>query len=75
MKKLLLAILLLSSSISIFAQKDMTAEERYEWRLKQEKLYGTYIPRDLTDAFVELNKRIDRDSKAKFKNAEELIVA
>lgn len=75
MKKILLAIILLGSATSIFAQKEMTAEERYEWRIKQTKLYGVYIPKDLTDAFVELNKRIDRDSKAKFKDAEEAIVA
>jgi len=75
MNKLLLAICFLGSCVSVFAQKEMTVEERYEWRLKQEKLYGIYIPKDLTDAFVQLNKRIDADSKAKFKNAEEAVVA
>ena len=75
MRNLILATLFLGSVFSISAQKDMTAEERYEWRLKQEKLYGIYIPRDLTDAFVELNKRIDAESKAKFKNAPEDLVA
>ncbi|MEM8524879.1 MAG: DUF6794 domain-containing protein [Bacteroidota bacterium] len=75
MKKLLLITFFLGNTIAIFAQKEMTAEERYEWRLKQEKLYGIYIPKDLTDAFVELNKKINTDSKMKFKNAPEEVVA
>ena len=42
-------------------------EKRYERRIQQEQLYGVYIPRDIGDAFNELNKKIDAPSKAKFK--------
>ena len=50
-------------------------EKAYERRVRQEQLYGVYIPKDLADAFNELNKKIDADSELKFKNAPEEIVA
>ncbi len=34
-------------------------------------LYDVYIPQDLTDAFIQLNKLIEEDSKLKFKNMPE----
>ncbi|MCB0661954.1 MAG: hypothetical protein KDC24_04395 [Saprospiraceae bacterium] len=41
-------------------------QQKYEWRIKREILNGVYIPKDLGDAFNELNKKIDAESKAKF---------
>lgn len=41
-------------------------KEKYERRIQREKLNGVYIPRDLGDAFNELNKKIDEESKSKF---------
>ncbi len=52
------------------AQVDTTKErsetEKYAWRLRQEVLYGTYIPKDVNEVILELNKKIDAPSKAKF---------
>ena len=39
--------------------------KQYEWRIRQEKLEGVYIPLDIPDAFAELDRKIDGDSKAK----------
>ena len=41
--------------------------QKYKWRLRQEILYGTYIPKDVNEVFMELNKKIDESSKNKFK--------
>lgn len=50
-------------------------ERAYQRRIKQERLYGIYIPKDLADAFNELNKKIDAESEQKFKSAPEDVVA
>lgn len=46
-------------------------EKNYNARIQKEYLFGTYIPQDLTDAYVQLNKLISDESKKKFKNASE----
>lgn len=46
-------------------------EEAYKRRVSQEMLFGVYIPEDLTDAFIQLNKLIDDDSRAKFRSMPE----
>ena len=46
-------------------------EEVYQKRIKEAYIYGVYIPQDLADAFAQLNKLIDKDSKKKLKEAEE----
>lgn len=46
-------------------------EEKYEWRLRQEVLYGVYIPKDVNEVFLELNKKMDEPSKNKFKSLDE----
>lgn len=53
------------------AQTKEEFEETYQQRIKQEVLFGQYIPKDLTDAFVQLNKLIDADSKMRFKSVSE----
>jgi hypothetical protein len=57
------------------AQNDSTNQrseaEKYAWRLRQEVLYGTYIPKDVNEVILELNKKIDPQSKAKFANVTE----
>lgn len=59
---------------SIFAQDELPEtvdafEKKYQERIKREYLFypPVYIPRDLTDAFIQLNKLTDTESKAKFK--------
>ena len=41
-------------------------EKAYERRIRQTHLYGVYIPKDLTDAFIQLNRKIDKESQVKF---------
>jgi hypothetical protein len=75
MKQLLFLFTTFCFASSLFAQPDsLNAEERYQWRLKQPKLNGVYIPKDLNDAFQELNRLIEAPSKQKFKTASEEVV-
>jgi len=46
-------------------------EKRYEQRIKKKYIHGVYIPEDIADAFVQLNKLIDKDSRKKFKEVPE----
>lgn len=48
-----------------------TEAEKYDWRLRQSVLYGTYIPKDVNEVILELNKKIDAKSKAKFSEVTE----
>lgn len=50
---------------------DTDYEKAYERRIQQEYLYGVYIPKDLSDAIVQLNKLADRESLQKFRMAAE----
>lgn len=45
---------------------DVVNDSIYQARVKEEKLDGMYIPRDLYDAFRELDKLMDEDSKKMF---------
>ena len=42
-------------------------EAEYQKRIKKERIFGVYIPKDITDCFIELNKKINTDSKEKFR--------
>jgi hypothetical protein len=46
-------------------------ERNYQFRIKQTTLLGQYIPKDMFDAFRELDKLTDSESKAKFKSMNE----
>lgn len=63
----------------LIAQKPAETIEEYEAtyqkRIQQEFLHQVYIPKDLTDAFLQLNQLIDSPSKEKFKNIPEEIAA
>ncbi len=48
-------------------------EDVYHWRIKQEKLDGVYIPKDLGECFTELNDKVSKASKAKFKSVDEKV--
>ena len=41
-------------------------EKDYQKRIKKDYLYGVYIPKDLADAFTQLNRLVDDPSKRKF---------
>lgn len=74
-KPLPLIFALALGSLALSAQKPPESleeyEKAYEYRIRQEYLYGVYIPKDLTDAFIQLNKLIDEPSKQKFKSIDE----
>ncbi len=46
-------------------------QKKYEWRIRQEVLYGAYIPRDVNDALIQLTRLTDEESKAKLKTMTE----
>lgn len=52
-----------------FSKKDF--DEKYKWRIEQTSLAGQYIPKDLPDALIELNKLTDEASRTKFKSMSE----
>lgn len=52
-------------------ENDAEFEKKYKYRVRQERLYGVYIPKDLTEAFVELSRKIDDDNKAILKQMTE----
>jgi len=72
-KILLIALSLIISTMAVAQQKPATYEEKFEQayqkRIKKERLYGVYIPKDLTDCFIQLNRLIDNKSKQKYKYA------
>lgn len=68
---ILLLIIVWWPSTSFFAQGQPAAteeehEESYEWRVRQEVLYGVYIPRDLGEVFVQLNRLSEASGRANF---------
>ena len=46
-------------------------KQNYEWRIQQTKLAGQYIPKDIFDAFAELNRLTDAESRNKFMSLSE----
>ncbi len=57
-----------------FVEPPDTYEEyrrQYEWRIRQEYLFGVYIPVDLYDAFRVLDEKISERSKAKLLSVDE----
>ena len=74
-QRLLFLGLFLAVSSWMSAQKPPETKEEYEkayeWRIRQEYLYEVYIPADLTDAFIQLNRLIDDPSRQKFKALDE----
>ena len=74
--RLFFIVFLCCFSMHIFGQsrpakKGMSPEQRYQKRITQQYLDGVYIPKDLTDAFVQFNKLIEKPSQDKFKSVPE----
>lgn len=79
LQKFLFFLLFICFSGLLTAQKppenQTEFEKAYERRIRKDVLHGVYIPKDLNDAFIELNKKIDAESKAAFKSYPEDKVA
>ncbi|MGK0390874.1 MAG: hypothetical protein ACI94Y_003634 [Maribacter sp.] len=77
--RLILALLLVTIGwADMYAQVPESAkqyEKEYKRRVKKEYLNEVYIPKDLTDAFIEIKRLSDKSSIASFQGAEEDIVA
>lgn len=70
----MLSAIFILANAALLAQPAETKEafeKAYQERITKEVLFGQYIPKDLTDAFVQLNKLIDTDSKIRFKSVPE----
>lgn len=65
--------------LDVMAQKPPETQAEYEKaykrRIRQEMIRGVYIPKDIGEAFVELNRLTDKESRAKFKTIPEEIAA
>lgn len=78
MRQILFLLLLLPFfTFDLAAQKPPeTADEyekAYQRRIRQELIRGVYIPKDIGDAFAQLNRLTDKESRAKFKSIPENI--
>ena len=69
--------LLLLSPFFLKAQKyepadtEATYKAQYEERIKKERLFGRYIPKDLNDAFLQLDQLIEDKDKRSFQQLSE----
>lgn len=70
--KLLTLFFFLLPATRFFAQEgpandEKEFEKQYQERIKKDKLNGVYIPKNLDDAILQLNKIISAESQAKIK--------
>lgn len=63
----------LLAQVKQFEPADNEAEFKasYEERIKKERLMGRYIPKDLNDAFANIDKMIEEKDRSKFKQLNE----
>lgn len=76
MKRFLLVMAVLVGTLSCYAQSngakaEAAYQKAYEKRIKKERLYGVYIPKDIADSFGALNSLTAQSSRQAFKNAPE----
>ena len=75
--KMWLSLLAVSLLAAMYAQAQKPPEtesefdEGYRHRIQMESIDGVYIPKDFSDALVQLNQLVERDAKTSFKNAPE----
>lgn len=50
---------------------ELLQERKYNERIQQEALFGVYIPKDLADAFSQLDQLTSRQAKEKFRQVPE----
>lgn len=72
-------VVLMAWSMTIAGQSKEEAkrvqDSTYQSNIKRTRINGVYIPKDLDDAFLELNSLSDAQSKTKFRIAQEELVA
>lgn len=68
---LVLAVVPLSESSAQQDAYEKSYNEQYEKNIKMIRINGVYIPKDMEDAFVELNRLSEPQAISKFKNAPE----
>lgn len=75
MKNFLLLIFVVIFVLPSNGQDQLSKEEQfqknYNKRIKKERLYGVYIPKDVPDAIAQLNKLTPREAKTAFKGVSE----
>lgn len=64
--QLLLGSNLLTAQFSGPPNNQAEYQKQYQWRVKQERLYGIYIPKSLDEAMLEMDRLTDEVSKKKF---------
>lgn len=72
--QLTLLCLCIISTSTLIAQEPSYAEryeKEYNKRIQQEYINNVYIPKDVADAFVQLNKLISKEAQANFKSVPE----
>ena len=71
----LFLLLILFFTLPVIGQHDSLLlakhDSIYQNHIKKEKLFGVYIPKDLGDAFAQLNRLISPESKKKFRQVSE----
>ena len=74
-EKIIMTFLLLNCALMMIAQNPPATEDEfekaYQKRIQKEYLNGVYIPKDLADSFIQLNRLTDDESKKKFKEMSE----
>jgi len=78
MKLVMLCVVLLIGLMPVTAQTNREKEiakyeKEYQKRVKKERLFGVYIPKDIADSFSQLNRLTSQSSRQVFKNAPEEI--
>lgn len=73
-----LVVVFVSLSTAIAQSFEEAVREQdslYQANIKKSRLYGVYIPKDMTEAFKELDRLSDKASKDKVKSAPESLIA
>ncbi len=74
-RSFLLLLVICGAYTSLNAQTPPVTEDEYEKayqkRITQERIFGVYIPADLTDAFIQLNSLIESKTQNVFKSLAE----
>lgn len=78
-KSLMLFVLLMEAVTAVLGQSREESiriqDSIYQANIKRTRINGVYIPKDLNDAFLELNSLSDAESKTKFRLATEDLIA